>query len=702
MVTPNLFRALSLVPAAGRLLRISDDPVNGRIVVISHTLWERRFGRDPTLIGRQIRLNHVPFTVVGVAPRDFTFPVDARVDLWIPDSARNIAADTHRDARGMQVSALLRPGATWDAAEAEMTGIAARLAALHAEDRGFGVAVVPMRESLAGDIRRPLLTLLAALGLIVVLVSVNVANLTLVRLEGRRHEFAVRAALGASQARLLFQALTESVIVAVAAGAAGLMIAPLVVRALLAFVPVDELPWLRVSTDVTMLLGAIGAAGAITVLAGVLPALRGVRADLSSTLARAGRGSPAPIGRRIRQASVVVQLALSLALVASAALVVQTFVRLGAVDPGFRADGRMTLACFAPRARYPDAARLVALVDRVREQVGRAPGVRAVGLAQALPFAPGAIWLQALTRQDPRGVGRLGELPHVHYNVVSAGYAEALGVPVRSGRTFDATDSATSLPVVVINEAAARRFFPGEDPIGRSLWVGHAQALPTLPRRTVVGVVGDARWSGLDEPAGPEAWVPYAQQAGAEDLLRAIYVVFHAGADPDARMPDVRAQVARVDADLPLTSVRTLESRLAESVWRQRLAAAALGALGLAALMVALVGVLAVTSHLVGQRRHEMGVRLALGARPEAIVRLVLGESGRLVLIGIGLGVIGALGVARLLSTLLYGVTATDAPTFVATAAGLAAAALLACYVPARRASRVDPVITLRDERARY
>jgi len=286
----------------------------------------------------------------------------------------------------------------------------------------------------------------------------------------------------------------------------------------------------------------------------------------------------------------------------------------------------------------------------------------------------------------------------VHYNVVSAGYAGALGLPIKTGRAFDDTDTASSRPVVVINEALARRFFPGVNPIGQVLSVGHAQLLPELPRRTVVGVVGDARWSDLGEAAGPEAWVPYAQQAGAEDLLRSVYVVFAAGAQPASRLADVRAAIARVDPELALTSVRTLESRLAESVWRQRLTAAALGALGFAALAVALIGSLAITRYLVGRRTHEMGVRLALGASPGAIVTLILAESGRLVAAGVVLGLAGAVAMAQLLSTMLYGVSATDAVTFAGTASGLAAAALAACYLPARRAARVDPLITLRGE----
>jgi putative ABC transport system permease protein len=697
IVTPNLFTALRLTPAAGRLLQDGDDPLDGRRVLISHALWERRFGSDPAIVGQPIRLNHVPHVVVGVAPAGFTFPLDGPVDVWVPESMRGIAADTYRDARGMQVSALLRDGATWDEARGEMDRIAARLAATYPEDRGFGVTITPMRESLAGDIRRPLVTLLAALGLIVLLIAVNLANLQLARLDARRHEFGVRAALGASRWRLVRQAVVESALLAAAAGALGLLAAPMAVRGLMAFVPAGELAWLDVRPGATMILAAVGVAAVVTLLAGVIPVLRGVGADVSATLARAVRGSDAgSTGRRIRQASIVAQLALSLAVLVSAALVIQTFVRLRSVDPGFDAAGRMTLSYFAPRARYADAGRLVALVDRVREEVGRAPGVRAVGLAQALPFAPGAVWLQALTRDDPRGIANLGALPHVHYNVVSAGYAEALGVPVKAGRTFDATDAAGSPPVAVINEALARRFFPDQDPIGQTISVGHAQALPALPRRTIVGIVGDARWSGLDEPAGPEAWVPFAQQSGADDLLRTMYVVFRAAGDAAAAMPAVRAQIARADPDLPLTSVRTLASRLDETVWRQRLAAVALGTIGLAALAVALMGVLAVTSYLVGRRAHEMGVRLALGAPPPAIVRMVLAESGGLVLLGTGLGVLGALGMGRLLATMLYGVSTTDLPTFLAASTLLAATAIAACYLPARRASRVDPLVTLR------
>jgi predicted permease len=384
--------------------------------------------------------------------------------------------------------------------------------------------------------------------------------------------------------------------------------------------------------------------------------------------------------------------------VAGAALMIQSFVRLQRVDPGFPAQNRLTLSYMAPRSRYPDGARLAELADRLRDEVSRAPGVVAAGAAQALPFAEGATWFQALSRTDPRSVGNLAALPHVHYNVASPGYAEALGLPVKAGRTFTTQDTAESLQVVVVNEALARRFFPGEDPVGQQLWVGHAQALPATPPRTVIGVVGDARWESVDTPAGPEAWVPVTQQVGGDLVYRTMLLVVHTTGEPLSDLPGVRERIRAVDKDLALASVQTLEDRVAEALWRHRLGAAALGGLGLAALAIALVGVFGVTSQLASRRAHELGVRVALGATPRAIARLVLSESGWLVLAGVALGALGALGLARAVSSLLFGIGAWDAATFLGTAAGLASAAMLASYVPARRASRADPLVTLRAE----
>jgi putative ABC transport system permease protein len=702
IATMDALHTLGVRPAAGRLLQASDDPAppqGERPAMISYGLWQRRFGGAPDIAGRRILLNLNPFVVVGVAPRDFEFPPGTRADVWVPQSLQAIESDTARDARGMQVSGLLRPGVAWTEASAELDVVAARLATQYRENEGFGVRVVPVRDEIAGPFRAPLLALLGALGLVILLVSVNVANLQLVRLEARRRELAVRAAIGASRAELVGQVLIESALIAVTAGALGLVLAPFCVRLVLAFVPAQQVEWLSVPIDVRVLLVSAGLTSAVLAIAGLLPALRGTRVDVAQALALGGRsGTGAPSSRRLRRAFVVAQLALSFVLVVGAGLMVQSFVRLQRVDLGFAAQNRLTLSYMAPRSRYPDGARLAALADRLSEAAASTPGVVAAGAAQALPFGEGATWFQALTRTDPRSVANLAVLPHVHYNVVSPGYAEALGLPVRAGRTFTGHDTATSLPVVVINEAAARRFFPNEDPIGQHLWVGHAQALPETPRRTVVGVVGDARWEGVDTPAGPEAWVPVTQQVGGDLVYRTMQLVAHTTGDPLAAVSAVRERIRAVDEDLALASVRTLEDRVDEALWRQRLGAAALGALGLAALAIALLGVFGVTSQLASRRAHEMGVRVALGATPRAIARLVLAESGRLVLAGVALGALGALLCARSVSSLLFGIEASDTATFLATAGGLASAAMLASYAPARRASRADPLVTLRAE----
>jgi predicted permease len=702
IATMDALHTLGVQPAAGRMLQASDDPAprqGDRPAMISYGLWQRRFGGDPAIAGRRILLNLNPVVVVGVAPRDFEFPPGTRADVWIPQSLQQIESDTARDARGLQVSGLLRPGVTWAEASAEMDVIAARLATQFRENEGFGVRVVPVRDEIAGPFRAPLLALLGALGVVILLVSVNVANLQLVRLEARQRELAVRAAIGASRARLVGQVLIESALIALAAGGLALALAPFCVRLVLAFVPSDQVEWLSVPIDLRVLLVSAGLTSAVLAIAGVLPALRGVRIDVAAALALGGRsGAGGPSSRRLRRLFVVAQLALSFMLVAGAALMIQSFVRLRRVDPGFPTQNRLTLSYMAPRSRYPDGAALAALADRLSEAVASTPGVAGAGAAQALPFAEGASWFQALTRTDPRSVGNLAVLPHVHYNVVSPGYAEALGLPLRAGRTFTGHDTASSLPVVVINEAAARRFFPNEDPVGQQLWVGHAQALPETPRRTVIGVVGDARWDSVETPADPEAWVPVTQQVGGDLVDRTMLLVAHTTGDPLEAVSAVRERIRAVDRDLALASVRTLEDRVDEALWRQRLAAAALGALGLAALAVALLGVFGVTSQLASRRAHEMGVRVALGATPREIARLVLGESGRLVLAGVALGAMGALGLGRSLTSLLFGIGASDGATFLATACGLAAAAMLASYVPARRASRVDPLVTLRAE----
>jgi predicted permease len=699
VITPEVFTALGAQAVAGRLFSPADEPqMPERRVVISYGLWQRRFGGDQNIAGKQIKLNLVPFTVVGVAPQGFSFPPNSRTEVWVPWFTQTMSA-TGRDARGYGVAAQLKPGISFQTAQTELNLIAERLASQYPEDKDYGVLVTPLRESIAGDFRTPLLVLFGALGLVLLLACVNLANLQLTRVEARRKELAVRAALGAGRGRLARQLLTESLLLVLLAGVVGMLLAPAGVRLLLSFIPAQQIPWLSVRTDRTVLLVSVGITSLVALLSGALPALRAARVDLLRALAGGGTATGATgVSRRVRQGFLIAQLALTLAPLAGAGLLIQSFMRLQRVDPGFAAEERLTLSYWAPRARYAEREKIAALAERLHDEVSQLPGVQAAGLAQALPFAAGLGWAQALTRQDPKSIANPANLPHVRYNVVSTGYVEALGVPLKAGRTFNKTDTREAPPVVIINEATARRYFAGEDSLGKQLWVGHAQALSSLQPRTVVGVIGDTLLNKLEEPAEAAAWVPLSQQESGEDVWRALFLVIHTKTDPLSLLPSLRQQIGKVDADLALTDIRTMEGRLGEAVWRQRLAATAVGALSLAALLIATLGVFGIIGYLVSQRTHEIGVRMALGANQRHIIWLVMKEGAGATLAGVGLGCLGALALTRYLAGLLYGVSATDLFTFVMAALLLAGAALLACYLPARRAMQVDPLIALRHD----
>ncbi|MGH9849146.1 MAG: ABC transporter permease [Blastocatellia bacterium] len=705
-ITPEVFTALGVTPVAGRFVAPTDEVQNpDRRVVIGYGLWQRRFGGDPNIAGKQVTLNLIPFTIAGVAPPGFSFPPNSRNEIWIPRFTQTMRSDIERNpagwrsARGFAVAAKLKPGVSLQTAQAEMNLIAERLASQYPEDKGYGVRVMPMRDDIAGDFRMPLLAMFGALGLVLLLACVNLANLQLTRLEARRKEIAVRAALGADRWRLARQLLTESLLLALVAGGMGMILAPAGVRLLLSFIPPERIPWLSVTTDRTVLLVSAGITLFVALLSGALPALRAARVDLVIGLAGGGT-APGATGasRRMRRAFLIAQLALSLAPLAGAGLLIQSFVRLQRVDPGFAADQRLTLSYSAPRIKYREREKLAALAEAVREEVSQLPGVQAAGLAQALPFAAGIGWLQAITRQDPKSIENPANLPHVRYNVVSAGYVEALGVPLKAGRAFTRADTRETTPVVIINESLARKHFAGEDPLGKQFWVGHAQALSSHQPRTVVGVIGDALLNKLEEPAEAAAWVPLSQQESGEDVWRTLFLVVHTKTDPLSLMAGIRQRIAKVDPDLALTDIRTMEVRLDESVWRQRLAATAMGALSLAALIIASLGVFGIIGYLVSRRTHEIGVRMALGATGRDIIRLVMSEGCWLTLAGVSLGLFGSLMLTRFLSSLLYGVSATDPITFVIAALSLAGAALLACYLPARRAAKVDPLIAIRHE----
>jgi putative ABC transport system permease protein len=695
IMTENLFSALKLVPAAGRFVSPEDYKGNGRNAILSYGLWQRRFGGDPNLPGRTITLNLRSYTVLGVAPPGFSFPVQNQTDIWVPNFWQEIEKDTYRSGRGSAAAAMLKPGVSLSAAQADMDVIAGRLAAQYPEDKGFGVRMTPMRESVAGGFRTPLLILLGALGFVLLLACVNIANLQLVRMEARRRELAVRSALGASARRLLSQMATESLLLVAAASVLGFCLAPIGVKLLLWLVPPEQIPWLKVKTDILVLLVSFGATAMTALFAGLAPAFKAARIDVIGALG-AARATGAGLSRRWRVAFVIAQLALAVLPLSAAALLVNSFARLSHVDPGFQVDHRLTLSYFAPVLRAKDAAAVAQLAERMSEELRRVPGIKAAGGVHYLPFSPAVGWGQAVSLEQPHG--NPADLPHVSYTVATTGYMEALGVSLKSGRLFLPADSATSVPVVIINEALAKRFFPNEDPLGKLMWIGHAQALPTSPPRTIIGVVGDMLLNNLDSTPNAAAWVPVSQQGYSEMVWRNLYLVAHTTNEPQSALAAIRKQIAGVDADLALSDIATMEERLGVSLWRQRFTASVLSALSLIALAIAALGVFGVTSYLVGQRTHEIGVRVALGAMPRDIFRLALKEGIVSTLIGIALGVAGSLALTRFLGNLLYGVSAKDPFTLTIVAILLALVALAACSIPARRATKVDPLIALRSE----
>jgi predicted permease len=697
IVTPELFDALGLAPSAGRTLVPEDAEDSERPVMISHGLWQRRFGGDPAVVGAKVMLNAVPHTVVGVAPRGFSFPPEAPTDVWTP-MPEALYGGEDRSMRGLQVAAKLKPGVSMDAARAEMAAIARNLSEAYPENAGYGVAISPMRDAIAEELRPMLLALWGATVFVLLLACVNVANLQLARLEARGHEVAIRSALGAGRAAVLRQLLAESLVLTLVAGGLGLLAAPWGVGLLLALVPPDVGPPGPVSLDTNVVAASAALLLVVVAISGLLPALKASRPDPLRTLrgaTAAGKGVPS-LGAR--QAFIVVQLALSFVPLVGAGLLIQSFVRLQRVDPGIEPENRVVMSLSAPTARYREPSDVSALAERLREEVAAVPGVLDAGLASDVPFTPAVVWLQAASRADPSGVADLAALPLVRYAVAGPGYFETLGIAVQSGRAIAASDDQRALPVIVVNEALARNLFPGEDPVGKLLWAGHAELLPGSPPRQVVGVVRDVKMTGLAEEPRPAAYVPIAQQEVGLMVWRNLHLVVHTSGDPGGFVAALKERIKGTAPDLAPANVSTLGERVRDSAWRPRFAANVIGALGVAALALAVVGVYGVTSFVVLRRTREIAIRMALGAGRRDILLLICGRNVALVAAGLALGAAGAAALTRWLTSLLYGVEPFDALTFACLAALLGAVAMAASYVPARRATAVDPGTALRFE----
>jgi putative ABC transport system permease protein len=694
LASADLFPLLGVQPALGRAFtREEDKPGTQRTVVISYGLWQRRFGGDPKIVGREIPLGSAPSLVLGVMPQNFKYPLGGETyDFWMPLSNATPAGDlSGRGSVFLPVVARLKEGVTIAQAQAEADTIASRLAMQYpATNTAQGYALKPMHENLVGDLRPALLVLLGAVGCVLLIACVNVANLLLARAAGRQREMSIRTALGASRWRIVRQLLTESLLLALLGGALGLLIAMWGVDLLLAASPADLPRQSEIALDGRAIAFTVAMTLVTGFIFGLAPALRASKTDLNDALKDGGRGSGEGGGRnKLRGALVVAEVAMSLVLLMGAGLLVQSFLRLLNVSPGFNPERVMTLDLVMGRKTYPDAARQTVFLQNLLQRASALPGVEAVGTVNPLPLNGN---FDAYTFELPgRAPAAPGAEPAADRRIVSSDYFRAMSIPVRKGRFFSERDAADAPAVVVINETFARRFFADTEPLGQRIAFTDA---PNAPVREVVGVVADVRHAGLDAPAGLEYYVPYAQSP----VARVTLVARTTSSDPASIVPALRGLIREADKDLPLWNVRTMNSLLSESVARHRFNTTLLGLFALVALLLASLGIYGVMSYSVTQRTHEIGVRLALGAQPADVLKMVLRQGMALVALGIALGLVCSYALTRSMTSLLYGVSATDPSTFALISLVLLVVAFAANYIPARRATKVDPMVALRYE----
>jgi putative ABC transport system permease protein len=695
-ISPAIFQILGLHPAFGRPFSSDEDqPQKNGVAVISDGLWRRRFGADTRILGSQIVLDGKSYSVIGIAPLGFHL-VDSPSELWVPYTPNpGELTPFWQGLRTLRVLAHLKPGVSARQAEAAMQAIARRLAQENPNsNNGYSAEVIPLRDQVLGNIGATLWTLTGAVAFVLLIACANVANLLLARAGAREKEIAVRSSLGANPARIVRQMLTESVLLALIGGVLGLALAYWGTTAIVKLAP-HNIPRLdEISLDWRVALFTLATSLATGVGFGLAPALASIKPDLNSVLRSTGRGNTSNMGRaRARDLLIVFEIAACIVLAAAAGLLIRSFVRLQQVDRGFETNRVLTMELALPKSRYPGL-KVAEFYKQLLDRVQNIPGVSSAGVCRFLPLSGTDVSLNFHIEGQP--MLAVADQPRAKFRAASGGYFSALGIRLIRGRVFNDSDGELTPKVAVINEATARKYFPGRDPVGSRILSGNDENVWT----TVVGVVGNVKHAGLDAETSPETYYHYQQiPADAINFAEAVmFLVVRISSDPAAMTSAIRSELRNIDPNQPVFNVRTMDGVVEASIAQPRFRTMLLSLFASLALLLAAVGLYGVMAYSVTQRVNELGVRMALGAQPGQVWKLVVGRGLRMTVIGMGLGLVVASLTTWTMSRLLFGVRALDPVTMAATCLVTIAVALVACSVPAFRAIRVDPAIALRAE----
>ena len=692
-VSANYFSTLAIKPVFGReFLPQEDSPATRRVVILSHSLWQRRFGSDAAIVGKPITLGGQTFTVTGVMPKGFEDLVSARLfqkaDLWAPLGYDETLPWACRTCRHIQAIARLKQGVSLEQAGAELNTISQTLVLEHPHDYAVsGVTIIPLLDKFVGAVRPALYLLLGAVALVLLIACANVANLLLARSTQRRKEIAIRSALGARRGRIIRQLLTESVMLSTLGAAAGLALVWWGIEILAALSPPTILRLNEVNVDARVLGFTLALSLLTGIIFGLAPALQSSKLDLNAALKEGARGAGGGAGHRLRNLLVVSEIALALVLLVGAGLLVRSFVRVLNVTPGFESANLVTMNVSANGTRYADDAKVCAFYDEVVSRVSHLLGVEAAAVVSNLPLGGNKDMYGFHVEEKP--MVNPEEAPSIERYVISPEYLRAMRIPLLAGRDFTERDGPNAPFVALISDSTAQSIWPNEDPIGKRVRMGG----PDGPLRTIVGITGNVSHYGLDTPADLQAYVPEAQWTSSDMQL-----VVRTPVDPRVLLEAVRGEIWAVDKDLPIYRVATMEQLVSGSVAQRRFIVILLSLMAMLAATLAALGIYSVMSYSVTQRTQELGIRMALGAQSNDVIKLVVGQGIRLTLGGIAVGLAASLALTRVMSSLLFGIGATDPVTFAAISLVVAVVALGACFVPARRATKVDPMVALRYE----